>query len=411
MLVLAGGYVIGHEVPVDVVVDGDRIHSVGAPAPPGTRTVDCAGATVVPGNVCGHTHLYSALAAGMPAPPRVPASFRDVLELVWWPLDRALDASTVAASARLGALEAVRCGTTSLVDHHASGRFVEGSLDLVADALAEVGVRGIVCYETSDREGPDAAARGIAENIRFGKENTRPLLSAMIGAHAGVTLSDASLDALAVAVETTGAGLHIHVAEDRWDADAPARLDAAGLVSAGNLFAHCVHVDESAAARMRDAGVTVAHNARSNANNRVGDAEPRRLGTVVLGTDGIGADMWAETQAAFLGDRRRHGDGASYELAKTWLDAGADFVGGRFGGGLGAVTPGALADLSVVDWGTPGGPGHWLFGPGAAGVRHVLIAGEVVYEDRRFTRLDEAEVRAHAREAAPRLWARMEDFR
>ncbi|MGH9295057.1 MAG: amidohydrolase family protein, partial [Acidimicrobiales bacterium] len=237
---------------------------------------------VTPGLVCGHHHLYSALARGMPAPPRVPRSFPEILELVWWRLDRALDLEMIRWSAMLGALEALEGGTTAIVDHHSSPEAIDGSLSVVAEACAEVGVRVSCCYEVSDRNGPAGAKAGLAENERFLREGGR----GFVGAHACFTLSEATLEAVCELAAALGAGVHIHVAEDAVDSAAGARLEA--LSKESWLLAHCVHLDRA----LRG---TVAHNARSNMNNGVGYAVPSRYGNpVVLGTDGIGGDMVEE---------------------------------------------------------------------------------------------------------------------
>ena len=140
---------------------------------------------VTSGLVCGHHHLYSALARGMPAPPRTPHNFQEILELVWWRLDCALDLEMIRWSAMLGALEALEAGTTAIVDHHASPNAIEGSLSVIADACAEVGVRVCCCYEVTDRNGPDGMRAGLAENERFLRAGGR----GFVGAHACFTLS------------------------------------------------------------------------------------------------------------------------------------------------------------------------------------------------------------------------------
>jgi len=274
----------------------------------------------LPGFVCAHTHLYSALARGMPAPAQAPRNFVEILERVWWRLDRALDAEAVSLSALIGAIEAAKAGCTTLIDHHASpgrnGGAVEGSLDLVAGAIAEVGLRGVVCYEVTDRNGADEARAGVRENDRFlARVRHEPprLLRAMVGAHAAFTLSNETAEAIADVARRHRAGVHIHVAEDAVDRhkegeSTVAWLQARGLVDERSLLVHCVHVDEADVARIRDAGAWVVHNPRSNANNAVGYARPSRFGDrLLLGTDGIGADMRAEALNVWPAPRE-HGD-------------------------------------------------------------------------------------------------------
>jgi cytosine/adenosine deaminase-related metal-dependent hydrolase len=335
---------------------------------------------VTPGMVCGHHHLYSTLARGMPAPPRVPQNFQDILELVWWRLDCALDLEMIKWSAMLGALEALERGTTAIVDHHASPNAIEGSLSVIADACAEVGVRASCCYEVTDRNGPDGMRAGLAENERFLRSGGR----GFVGAHACFTLSDASLEAVVGLASDLGAGVHIHVAEDRVDSAAGGRLE--GVAGDDWLLAHCVHLD-------RPLRGTVAHNPRSNMNNAVGYARPARHdNTVVLGTDGIGGDMLEEFRIAYV--RHREDDvTATPDSAWSWLENGRTLI------------PEASKDR--VRWSyEPIDPWHLAFTPGVKPAE-VTVGGEVVLKDGRPTKVDAREVRARAHEQALRLWERL----
>ncbi len=243
-------------------------------------------ADTTPGLVCAHHHLYSALARGVPAPAREPQSFIDILELVWWRLDRALDLEMIRWSAMLGALEALESGTTAIVDHHSSPAAIEGSLDVIAQACAEVGVRVVCCYEVTDRNGADGAKAGLAENERFLRGGGR----GFVGAHACFTLSDETLDAVCGLAADLDVGVHVHVAEDLVDWQAGERLN--GRTGDNWLLAHGVHLHQSLLG-------TVVHNPRSNLNNAVGYGRPVRFPRVALGTDGIGADMLDEFRLAY----------------------------------------------------------------------------------------------------------------
>ncbi len=234
-----------------------------------------------PGLVCAHHHLYSTLARGMPAAPKTATSFQEVLEQIWWRLDAALDLEMIRWSAMLGALEALESGTTAIVDHHESPNAIEGSLDVIADACDEVGVRLLTTYGITDRHGADGARRGLAENERFIKAGG----SGLVGIHATFTCSQESLDAAAGLADDLGVGVHIHVAEGVGDIDAPQKLK--GLTRDNWLLAHCVHLPTDHSLKG-----TILHNARSNLNNAVGYADPARFSNpVALGTDGIGANM------------------------------------------------------------------------------------------------------------------------
>ena len=428
-LALCGGTVVTSLNPVrvitaDVVIAGDRVVEVGQ-APPGVPRRDCSGTLVLPGNVCAHHHLYSALSRGMPYRLEPPANFVQILQRVWWRLDRALDEPSVRLSALVGGLEALRAGTTTVIDHHASPNFIDGSLDVIADALAEIGLRSVLCYEVSDRDGLPRAAAGVAENRRI-LAGRRRVTRGMMGAHASFTLSDDTLAACAHAAAAAGCGIHIHVAEDRADQDDSVasygvrvveRLGAAGVLTADALLAHCVHVSDFEVADITACGATVAHNPRSNMNNRVGYAPLARFGQrVALGTDGIGGDMITESQ---LGYFRATEAGAA--TAPDWpLERLADSgrVAGRLFGEpqLGTIAAGAPADLTVLGYDPPAPlsaanlPGHWVFGLAAGRVRDVLVAGELVIADGRSTRVDEAKIAEAAAREAARLWARLDEI-
>jgi cytosine/adenosine deaminase-related metal-dependent hydrolase len=339
-------------------------------------------AAVTPGLVCAHHHLYSALARGMPAPPATPNDFAEILQQVWWRLDTALDLDMLRASARLGAVEALLAGTTGIVDHHESPNAIEGSLDVIADACAEVGVRVACAYGVTDRHGPDGAARGLAENERFLRAGGRGL----VGVHAAFTCTDETLAAAAGLARDLGVGVHIHVAEGPPDATAGERL--ARLAADDWLLVHCVQLD-------RDLPGTIAHNPRSNMNNGVGYAHPaRRSNGVVLGTDGIGADMLEEFRLAYVA-HRADDVLATPETAWSWLTNGYRFI------------PESASDRVSWTYDHVDSPWHVAFTPGTRVTDVVRDDGAVLVRDGRPTRVDLDEVRAHAAEQAARLFARL----
>ena len=369
------------------------------------------GALVLPGLVNAHTHLYSALARGMPAPSDPPRGFVEILERVWWRLDRALDEETVRLSALVGAIEAARSGTTVLVDHHASPAFIRGSLDVLRRALEEVGLRSVLCYETTDRNGLPGRDDGIAENRAFaaataaaGTREPAPLTLALNGAHASFTLSDSSLQRLSSLVRENGAGLHLHVAEDRADvedsfarcgAGVVERLRAHDLLGPRGLLAHGVHLTAAELQVAQAAGAWLLHCARSNMNNAVGHAPTRALRRAALGTDGLDQDMLAEARAAFL-KMRDAGQDDAFAAAISMLAGGQRLAAELFGLPLGTLGEGAPADLVVFDY-RPPTPlradnlgGHLLFGLDRSHVRSTMVAGRFVLQDRRIVTVDEA---------------------
>jgi cytosine/adenosine deaminase-related metal-dependent hydrolase len=339
-------------------------------------------ATTTSGMVCAHHHLYSTLARGMPAPPRQPHGFGEILEQVWWRLDTALDLDMIRASALLGATEALMSGTTAIVDHHESPNAIEGSLDVIAEACAEVGVRVVCAYGVTDRHGADGARHGLAENERFLRAGGRGL----VGVHAAFTCTDDTLAAATGLAADLGVGVHIHVAEGPPDAAAGERL--ADLAADDWLLVHCVGLD-------RDLPGTIAHNPRSNMNNAVGYARPaNRPNTVVLGTDGIGADMLEEFRLAYVA-HRADDVLAVPDTAWTWLGNGDRFV------------PEAATDRVTWTYDHADSPWHVAFTPGMRATDVVTAAGEVLVRDGTPTRVDLAEVRAHAAEQAGRLFERL----
>jgi len=336
----------------------------------------------MPGLVCAHHHLYSTLARGMPAPPRVPTNFAEILEQVWWRLDAALDLEMIRWSAMLGALEALESGTTAIVDHHESPNAIEGSLDAIAAACAEVGVRVVAAYGVTDRHGHDAARRGLAENERFIRAGGRGL----VGIHAAFTCTDETLRDAADLARDLGVGVHVHVCEGTVDIDAPRRLG--GLTRDDWLLAHCVHLPTDHALRG-----TIVHNPLSNLNNAVGYADPARFaGPVALGTDGIGGNVLEAFRLAYALQRSVDVT-CGPDTAWAWLERGWNLV------------PEALND--EVTWSyDPMDPWHVAFTPGIRPLR-ITVGGVEVLAHGRPTRVDAAEIRARAREQAARLHARL----
>ena len=451
---LRGGTVVAALDPVevvsaDVLIENGRIAAVGFAAAqllPGTEVIDCSGCLVIPGNVCAHTHAYSALARGMPyrlAPPR---DFIEILRRVWWRLDRALDEEAIRASARVAAMEALLAGTTTLIDHHASPSAIDGSLDILAAEFERLGVRSILAYETTDRDGPGHARAGLAENRRFLDRVAAtgpPLVRGLVGAHASFTLSDETLEGCIDLARSSGRGLHVHVAEDVADQrnseemhgiPVLERLQRAGGLDPAPLLAHGVHLGRAEAALFRASSATLVHNPRSNMNNAVGRTPLALLGKrVALGTDGIGADMFEESRAGYLRhleDRSAakdddaallHDPGDAGAADATWpltrLAVGSRFVGDAFAEPLfGLVSTGAPADLVVLDYAAPTPltgeslAGHWTFGLSSRAVRDVFVAGRPVVRDRRLTAVDQDALAAEGRSAARRLWDRIDEI-
>lgn len=392
-----------------LLVEGDQARRIRpADVPAEAERLDCEGATLEAGRIDAHTHIYSGLAGlGMPPPQPPPQTFVQILERVWWRLDRALDEASLRASARLYVAESLLAGTTTLVDHHESPAFIEGSLEVLAQACEELGVRALLCYGATERNGGrEEGHRGLRECERFITGNTRPTLVGAVALHASFTVSDDTVREAAAMCQALGAVMHVHVAEDgthladATDArargyDGPLeRLLALGALPPGSIVAHGLDLDAAQVQRARDAGCWIVQNPRSNHGNAVG--YPRALAhspRVALGTDGWPARMEDEV-AALLQHARAHGDDMAAVARR--VGAGHAMVAERFGGrfelptGEGDV---GTADLRVVE---PGGR-----------VRHVLVGGRPVVVDGALPGVDLEEIRRDAARQAQRLWARM----
>ncbi len=305
----------------------------------------------------------------------------DVLELMWWRIDVALDTDIIEWSAKLGALEALERGSTAIVDHHESPRAIEGSLSVIAEACAEVGVRVNCAYGVTDRHGAEGAAAGLAENDRFLADGGR----GMVGLHAAFTCTDDTIAAAAEMARVHDVGVHVHVAEG--DVDTWQQLE--GHTADNWWLVHGVHLPD-------DHGLsgTIIHNPRSNMNNAVGYSRPRRFANRVgLGTDGIGADMLDEFRVAFV--KAREDDiTTSPDDVWAWLDAGYELF------------PEARDDRVTWTY-EPMDPWRLAYSPGVSPTA-VEIEGEVVFVDGAATRVDSVEIRAKAAEAAQRLFTKLE---
>ncbi len=387
------------------VCEGDRIAAFGAAPSICERDafyLDCRDAWIGPGRVNAHTHLYSGLAPlGMPAPEPPPENFVQILERVWWRLDRALEERSLRAAARLYVAESLLAGTTCLVDHHESPNFIEGSLDVLADACEEMGARALLCYGATERNGGrDEARRGLAECRRFATSNRRGLVRGAVALHASFTVSDETVREAGDLCRELGAPLHVHVAEDMadvWDArrreyEGPLeRLLKLNAAPPGSILAHGVHLTREQVRTAADHGLWLVQNPRSNRGNRVGYPkaldESRR---VALGTDGYPADMAAEA-AALREEAREHAE--REDVVERRLQGAHALVGELFAATFAPLAAGNPADAAVFEE-------H-------GGMRHVVAGGRLVVRDGRLLSADLDAIRAEAAEEAVKLWERM----
>jgi cytosine/adenosine deaminase-related metal-dependent hydrolase len=223
----------------DLRIDGNRITARGPDLAPqvGDEVTDLAGKYLIPGLVVAHTHLYSALARGAPAVTPPPTNFVEILQRLWWKLDRALDLPSVELSATVGALDALASGATTLIDHHASPSAIDGSLFAVKKGIDRTGLRAVLCYEVTDRNGPEGRNAGLRENENFLVSGQGDRFRAMVGAHASFTLDDPTLEKLAELAGRFKVGVHMHLAEDLIDEVDATKRGSKGVVDRLRRFA------------------------------------------------------------------------------------------------------------------------------------------------------------------------------
>ncbi len=412
----------------------------------GEETVDLSDRLIMPGMVNAHTHLYSALARGMPAPKQSPETFLEILKKIWWKLDESLDEESIYYSALVGSMDAIRNGTTTLIDHHSSPNYIMESLDAIADAMLRVGIRGILCYETTDRGGRKRRDAGLDENERFlNRYRNHALLRGIVGAHASLTLNDDTMQTLGEMSRRYDCGVHIHVAEDKADVlDAPRRsltahdfsrgkihvkrnprtvstvsshlvkrLERFGLLSPQSILAHGVHLSQSELKRIEAAGAWLVHNPRSNMNNAVGYAPLQWFGEqAALGTDGFPADMFEECRMGFFRNQES-GHRVAFDRLPDMLHAGQRLAGSFFQQEFGTLAVGSAADLIVLDY-LPPTPlhannlaGHFLFGINSRMVVHSMVNGQWAMFNRQLVGIDEEKVMKEAALVASKLWKRV----
>ncbi len=418
----------------DTIVEVGRTADLEAKYPQAEK-LDAAGKIVMPGMVCAHTHFYGAFARGMAIPGEPSENFMQILERLWWKVDRALTLEDSKYSALVALVDAVRHGTTTLIDHHASPNHIDGSLDALAEAAAQSGLRVGLCYEVTDRNGPQGAAAGIAENVRFLKKlqaNPNPKLGGSFGLHASFTVSDATLDACVDVARPLGSGFHIHVAEDKADEldsmkkhnlRVAERLEERKILGPKTLVAHAIHVDAFEMNSFKTTHTKISHQPRSNMNNAVGVAKIEQMLdkgiTIGLGNDGFYNNMFSEIHTAYLLHKVHQGDPRAMpgdRLIKMAFANNAEIAGIFFPRPVGALKAGAFADIILQDYVpyTPltdaNYPWQLIFGMDGSHVTHTIAGGQMLMKDRQLLTLDEEAIAAKATELAKSVWQRVWDM-
>ena len=395
---------------------------------PHEEKINAGNRYLLPGLINTHTHFYSGLARGIPLPPPAPSHFLDILKQLWWKLDKQLDPDAIYYSAAAALIDSIRNGTTTFIDHHASPFACPGSLDILEKASADFGIRACFCYEVSDRDGKDIAQQGIQENIRYLEKCRKSKTSqfqTLFGLHASFTLSDDTLKAAVEAAQSLDTGFHIHCAEGMADLeDAKARgyhsvvdrLHRMQITGPKSIFAHCIRLTSEDISILKETGTTVIHNPQSNMNNAVGMADINQLlqqGIPVgLGSDGWNDGMLYELRQAIFTAKLVQQDAAAgfSEAVELLWNQNPKIVSRIFNQNIGTITPGAVADLIIMDYhpNTPdtglAGLGHVVYGLSNGTIDTVITQGEVIFRHGEFTLIDEAAIQFQAQQTAARLW-------
>jgi len=417
-----------------VLIEGSAIADLGRTEDlrrenPSAEFMDAKGKLIMPGLICAHHHLYSTFARGMALSGEPPKNFVEILEKLWWRLDNALTNEDIYYSSLVPLIECVKNGVTTIIDHHESQSCQIGSLDAIAKAVEEVGIRGCLCLGTSDRYG--RGEDGLKENARFLsslKSNPSELVSGMIGLHAAFTVNDDTLDRSVELAKKYETGIHVHCAEDKADQDenlkkygmrAVERLNSHGALGERSIAVHCVHVSEEEKDILRSTKTNVVHNPESNMNNAVGCADVlgmMEMGIEVgLGTDGMSSDMLSQMRCAYLLHRHERKDPrVAFSEAPTMLLTNNPKIVRRVAGWkVGEIARGYLADIILVDY-SPPTPlneknffGHLIFGLVDAVVDTTICNGRVLMKDKKLVHLDEGSIAQRSSELASELWERL----
>ena len=398
---------------------------------PEAQFIDARGKLILPGMINTHMHLYSTFARGMDAKSKSPQNFRDILEGLWWKLDKLLSLEDVYYSALPPLIECIKTGTTTIIDHHASPRAITGSLATLAKAAKEIGVRAAFCYEVSDRDGEEIAQAGINENVDFiaaCRARQDPMVAGLFGLHASFTLSDQTLAACSEAAKAQGAGFHVHVAEGMEDLEdclakygtrVVERFHKFGILGPQTLAVHCVHIDDHEIELLKASHTQVVHNPESNMGNAVGVTPVLKMLSqginVGLGTDGYTCDMFesAKVENVLQKHAAANPSVAWAEVPQMLYANNPQIASELFGGKFGELVEGAWADVIVVDYVPPtpldsnNWSGHLLFGVSGRAVQTTIINGRVRMLDRELMDIDEEAICARSREAAQRIWNRI----
>lgn len=390
-----------------------KIQFINDIVPNASEVLDCSGKIVTKSFAVGHHHVYSALSRGMGAPKKNPENFYEILQYIWWTLDKSLDKEIIEASALYTAMACAKAGSTFVIDHHASPNYINGSLEIIANAFDKVGVNHLLCYEITDRDGLDKAEKGLEETESYLQSN-----QGLVGLHASFTVGDETMKKAANLMQKHNSGFHIHVAEDQYDQEhcqnhhnksVIERLNNFGaLDSSKSILVHCLHLNENERKLVRRSKAYIVQNMESNLNNNVGYFNSKGLGkNIMLGTDGMHSDMLQSAKSAFFVGQGF--DTIDFSSAYERFRKVHEYIA------LNQFDGDGENNLVILDYDSPtpinqdNFLGHFVFGINSNHINDVISNGKIIVKNRKMKTVNESEILEFSKEQSVRLWKKMKN--
>lgn len=415
-----------------VAVEGEVIVKVGSfdelrREYPDAEFIDAKGGVIMPALINTHEHIYSAMARGLSINGYNPNGFLDILDGMWWTIDRHLTIEQTRQSAMTTYLDSIKNGVTTVFDHHASFGEIPDSLSAIEDAAKTLGVRTCLCYEISDRDGEEKAKASVLENERFIRHalaDKSDMIAGMMGMHASFTISDDTME-FARTHKPEGVGYHIHVAEGIEDLHHCLkhygkrildRLYDWDILGPKTITAHCIYINQHEMELLKETDTCVVHNPESNMGNACGCPPTMEIVhheiLTGLGTDGYTHDVLESYKVANVLHKHHLCDtnAAWGEVPQMLFNGNAKIAGRYFNKELGVLKEGAAADVIIMDY-IPRTPmnenninSHILFGMTGRSVTMTMCSGRVLMKDRELIGIDEEKILADVRAEAQKLW-------
>ena len=378
-----------------------------------SKVIDCQGKLVTKSFAVGHHHVYSALSRGMGSPKKNPENFYEILQYIWWTLDKSLDKEMIEASALYTAMACAKAGSTFVIDHHASPNYINGSLEIIANAFDKVGVSHLLCYEITDRDGLDKAEKGLAETEKYLQSN-----QGLVGLHASFTVGDETMKKAVNLMQKYNSGFHIHVAEGKYDQEhcqnhhnksVIERLNNFGaLDSSKSILVHCLHLNDKERKLVSQSKAYIVQNMESNLNNNVGYFNSKGLGkNIMLGTDGMHSDMLQSAKSAFFVGQGF--DTIDFSSVYERFRKVHEYIA------LNQFDGDGENNLVILDYDSPtpinqdNFLGHFVFGINSNHINDVISNGKIIVKGRKMQTVNESEILEFSKEQSVRLWEKMKN--